>query len=548
MRTYHSVRLYKNTLDHSLVDAIQETLHIFNEAKHYAYSLLLYQEREGVSYDMSIHMMVKTVFGLNDYYANSALGEAKGVLESQMALRTLYLGDSDRKIKKKEAKLKKLKKRRMRSLKMLESLIKGKYKGYQGCNVTYDKGLDLYLIGNKKKKYSRLFFSSYDFEHKYLRPLIKRLKVVIGNIKHSIHIVKVRKASKESRLSGACFGSKKLFKAQFTKESYQANHSKWYEDFHRRRHSKMRISGRKDGKYGNFAFKYDHLDETLSINLGGGKTYSLNGIHFPYGQDVINEVFAAHLNKKRRSANAWEIEDHGSYYIIKVMIKPIIDKTAINYSKAEGCIGIDLGYDHFAWAELNGEGNLIDKGTIRFSLHGLSKEQAGKVIEAKALKLVELAVERKKPIVREVLDLSVKKSQMQYESKKGNRKVSHFAYEKMCSAIDSRTLKMAVGVFKVNPAYTSVIGKIKYMKSLGLSIHQSASYVIGRRGMRLKEKIPKAYFEVLTDKKKVRHHWSQWNYIHRLTKDYRPNVFYGLEKEISFSDKKALKQALEKLA
>ena len=44
--------------------------------------------------------------------------------------------------------------------------------------------------------------------------------------------------------------------------------------------------------------------------------------------------------------------------------------------------------------------------------------------------------------------------------------MSMFAYNKMISAIKSRAEKMGIAVFEVNPAYTSQIGKMKYMKRL----------------------------------------------------------------------------------
>ncbi len=44
-------------------------------------------------------------------------------------------------------------------------------------------------------------------------------------------------------------------------------------------------------------------------------------------------------------------------------------------------------------------------------------------------------------------------------------------------------------MIEVNPAYTSVIGKAKYRKRLGVSDHQSAAFAIARRGMGLKEKV-----------------------------------------------------------
>ncbi|MGM0902532.1 MAG: IS200/IS605 family accessory protein TnpB-related protein [Bacillota bacterium] len=55
------------------------------------------------------------------------------------------------------------------------------------------------------------------------------------------------------------------------------------------------------------------------------------------------------------------------------------------------------------------------------------------------------------------------KSVCAYGNKKANRKMSMFAYEKLISAIKSRAEKMGVAVFDINPAYTSQIGKMKYI-------------------------------------------------------------------------------------
>ena len=54
----------------------------------------------------------------------------------------------------------------------------------------------------------------------------------------------------------------------------------------------------------------------------------------------------------------------------------------------------------------------------------------------------------------------------------------------------------------VNPAYTSQMGKVKYMSRYGLSIHEAASLVIGRRGMGYKEKMPASYLKCRTRKRK----------------------------------------------
>ena len=79
-----------------------------------------------------------------------------------------------------------------------------------------------------------------------------------------------------------------------------------------------------------------------------------------------------------------------------------------------------------------------------------------------------------------------------------NRFVHSFAKNKLQKALISRGLKFGFTIKKVNPAYTSVIGRFKYAKMYGLSVHEAASFVIGRRGLDFEEKIPKELFKQLT--------------------------------------------------
>jgi hypothetical protein len=59
--------------------------------------------------------------------------------------------------------------------------------------------------------------------------------------------------------------------------------------------------------------------------------------------------------------------------------------------------------------------------------------------------------------------------------------------------------KYGFTITKVKPAYTSVIGALKYAKKMKLNSHVAASYVIARRGMGFtrNEKIPKEYRSII---------------------------------------------------
>ncbi|HZG70684.1 MAG TPA: hypothetical protein VEY51_04030, partial [Chondromyces sp.] len=111
------------------------------------------------------------------------------------------------------------------------------------------------------------------------------------------------------------------------------------------------------------------------------------------------------------------------------------------------------------------------------------------------------------------IDTTLSKLGDPYGNKKANNIKSMFAYKKMKEAIESRAAKKGVAVIKVDPAYTSISGKMKYMRKLGISIHQSAAYTIGRRGLGYKEKVPKALQKYVLNQPS--HHWSHWRQLNK---------------------------------
>jgi hypothetical protein len=82
-------------------------------------------------------------------------------------------------------------------------------------------------------------------------------------------------------------------------------------------------------------------------------------------------------------------------------------------------------------------------------------------------------------------------------SKKFNRMAGHFSYRSISKAIVSRCFKEHIALIQVPAYYSSLIGKLKYEKMFGLSIHQAAALVLARRGLGLHEKVPKELLSVL---------------------------------------------------
>ena len=96
---------------------------------------------------------------------------------------------------------------------------------------------------------------------------------------------------------------------------------------------------------------------------------------------------------------------------------------------------------------------------------------------------MEYCKSKKKSLVVEDLNFKQLKTRMLYRPKKENKTLSSFAYKKILEKLERKCLMNEVDVIKVDPRNTSKIGKEKYTKIKGLSVHYCAAYVINRRGM-----------------------------------------------------------------
>ena len=70
----------------------------------------------------------------------------------------------------------------------------------------------------------------------------------------------------------------------------------------------------------------------------------------------------------------------------------------------------------------------------------------------------------------------------------------------MLNSLIRMSLRNGFSVKTVNPAYTSVIGKLKYSKNFGISVHEAAAFAIARRGLELQEQVPKEIILLLKTK------------------------------------------------
>ncbi len=185
---------------------------------------------------------------------------------------------------------------------------------------------------------------------------------------------------------------------------------------------------------------------------------------------------------------------------------------SVNY----GCIGIDLNPGSIGWAYLDPEGNLKAHGQISLQTGLPNGQQQAQIVEA-CLQLAILAIRYQCPIVCEQLDFSTKKEQLRERGRKYARMLSGWAYSEFFKQLSSILANRGIELILVNPAYTSIIGLVKYLRMYALASDEAAALVIGRRAMRLSEKLPDsltAFVEVNSTK----HVWSQWHQLNNLFK------------------------------
>lgn len=316
-KAYFSKRIYKTDLPHEMVDAVTQTIETFNRAKRFAFQTIVREKRwNRKMHADSLHLVLKRNYQLNDYYANSAVREARALFTGLIELQKIYEKQTQEKLKKLKEKLKQERTKLTNLRKIKQSCVKGKLTFPK--NARFAKHNNLISLSGKKD--TLIWLSEYLFEHQYVDVQIKRIQAKIGLLTHRQYCLTQKLTSYKTHIPSAVFGSKKLFRSQFTIDEFVRNHDKWKTLFSRARNKQLILSGRKDAKHGNFVFQYVLETKELWMTTSSGKTVQFPSVTFPYGQEMIEEVITTQLQcehkKKQGKPITWSVEDYGSYYIL----------------------------------------------------------------------------------------------------------------------------------------------------------------------------------------------------------------------------------------
>ncbi|MFX1340180.1 MAG: IS200/IS605 family accessory protein TnpB-related protein [Promethearchaeota archaeon] len=308
------------------------------------------------------------------------------------------------------------------------------------------------------------------------------------------------------KLKSVVFGTKSLFRQRILGKISR-------EEFRIRRDSSFCCIGKKQGINLNLKILSNEAIWIRTFSKVKGKKWLLIPLSVNQRQTkCFNEIFEVEkytVTIKRRIVKG-EVRyfTHVSYEI---------PESEMRYDFNNGAVGLDFNYNFVSLSNIDQNGLFKSYHEISFrNMHTLRKNRRLDYISYKMDKVVNYCINKKKGVVIEDLSFVQKFSY----NKTLNRKLSNFKI-KALELLENKCIKKGVALRKVHPAYTSLIGKYKYSRSLNLSTHILASYVIARRGMGFKEIFPPIYKWLLSqvgDNIKLRlkkgSPYSKWSQIH----------------------------------
>ncbi len=361
--------------------------------------------------------------------------------------------------------------------------------------------------------------------------LEKRLpKIKEAKIKHQktrslislkMRLEKLQLDHKEGRVA-LCFGGRKLFHAQFhLEENGYASQQEWKEDWIKTRNSEFFSLGSKDETSGNQSCVLTTDQNTCTLRLRlpnilvkkyGIKYLSLPPVTFAYGQKEIEQALLA----KKALSYRFKQDEKGW----RVFLSLSREKAPI-VTKSYGAIGVDINANHLAVTEIDAKGNPIDKKTFPLCTYGKTTDQSEALIGDVCKQIVAFAKAKQKPLIAEQLDFKKKKARLKEESSpKVARMLSSLSYARILGNLERKAFQEGVELFTVSPALTSIIGRIKFAKRYGLSIHHAAALCIARRFFQFSEAPSKCPMKVvhknvqvtcpLPERNRRQHVWKFW--------------------------------------
>ena len=434
-------------------EAMLYTFQRYNDIKMAFYNVRYAEkfQKTGPLMETAYSKWLKEKFQINAYYQAALYTDVNGILSSQTELKYLYIKNAKEELKNKQLKIKSLQemldKKKSIKASIKQYLMTGKWKKpYPLCKIVVH-GKSCTLFSGKQflvEDYERIVEAD-------IRKLKHRIKMIQESCKRKEH---KKQCLMDHEPLKVLFGSKKRYQQ---KDQDDVDLQKWKEDFYFQRHHTFSLPGRHDARGGNFLAKL--VNGNLVVTGIDGRCFTF--LNFQLAR--LNEEYQKLLQTtgKERKAVCYNFTLHkdkkGRKYVLVSATIPLENKY-VNDSFASGCVSMDLNADHVALADLDEHGNYLSSKVIPFWLEGKTSGQVSEILGRVMAKVGGFCTERKKPLVMEDINLTLKRSGLKYGGKKRNRRISLFAYRKMTAYLYNQAFKQGFAVFPVDPAYTRQMG------------------------------------------------------------------------------------------
>ncbi len=314
--------------------------------------------------------------------------------------------------------------------------------------------------------------------------LRRRLRFTLHQKRRRLHALQRRlaaaQADHEAGRVRLCFGGKKLFHAQFhLKANGFADLAAWRAAWRQRRSSQFLCLGSKDELAGNQTCTRVpdgslRLRVPPELEAAFGKHVLVKNVKFAYGQA---ETDAALRCGEAVTYRFLRHDDQEAWYVHASVERPDVKITT---DGRLGALGVDFNPAHVDVGEIERFGNPVGVRSFPLDLAKKTEARATAILAEVAADIVDWARLSGKPLVVEELDFRKKKAALRERSPRYARMLSAFAYRKFFQLLFSRAAREGVEVIGVNPAFTSVIGEVKFASGYGLSSHCAAAVAIAR--------------------------------------------------------------------
>ena len=343
------------------------------------------------------------------------------------------------------------------------------------------------------------------------------------------------------------FGSRKLFEKLKKKHLTGKRREKLKEEWKEKRQGTAYSRGDKSKK-GNLNLRFVLIDGKLYLRINTGKG------RYVYGK-VHRKVQKGRVKKDKWVGFVESLligETTGNYTPYSVELKKRKGKIyafvsfeekipEVSITRMNGVIGIDINASpfHIAYAGVKEDGNLEFFGKVNLNeLIGKRKGEREILSWKVANEIVNLAKEKERAIAIE--DIKKLPRGSRGDGRRKLRKRLHqFIYKGILQKVEVLAKREGIEVVKVNPAFTSVIGQLKYAPQYLLDKDVAGAFVIGRRGMGFKEEIPENYLKLLEKEEFL-------NYSLYKLEEKKKELKKELKKETNKWKKEALKGELKR--